>query len=68
MAKVTEPGRWYFTVKCLACGGPIPLAEAPSPAELPDPLKYRIVTDVMCPHCGQTDVYGPSQISRRPTL
>ena len=36
--KYTEPGKWYFVVDCLACEKPIPLAEAPSPDQKPDPL------------------------------
>ena len=38
MPKITVPGQWYFVVDCLACEKPIPLAEAPSPDEKPDPL------------------------------
>jgi hypothetical protein len=65
MQKVTEPGKWYFAVNCTACQNPIPLAEAPSPTERPDPLRYRIMPNVSCPHCSLVDVYGPVQISRR---
>jgi hypothetical protein len=37
--RFAEPGKWYFEVDCLACNGPVPLAEAPSPDEKPDPLR-----------------------------
>jgi endogenous inhibitor of DNA gyrase (YacG/DUF329 family) len=66
MQKVTEPGKWYFAVNCAACQSPIPLAEAPSPNEMPDPLRYRIMPSVSCPHCGHIGIYAPAQISRRP--
>jgi hypothetical protein len=65
MRKVTEPGKWYFVVDCVACHTPIPLAEAPSPAEKPDPLRYRVMTGIKCPHCEHIDMYVPVQISRR---
>jgi hypothetical protein len=64
--KFTDPGKWYFAVDCLDCESPIPLADAPSPAEKPDPLRYRAISDVKCPHCGGVSTYMPRQISRRP--
>jgi hypothetical protein len=63
--KFTDPGKWYFVVDCLDCESPIPLADAPSPAEKPDPLRYRVVSEVKCPHCGSVGTYTPDQISRR---
>lgn len=63
--KFTDPGKWYFVVDCLDCECPIPLADAPSPAEKPDPLRYRKISDVKCPHCGGLGTYTPCQISRR---
>jgi hypothetical protein len=65
MPKFTEPGKWYFVVDCLACEKPIPLAEAPSPDERPDPLPYRIVSNLRCPHCDYVSSYTPRQMSRR---
>jgi hypothetical protein len=65
MPNFTEPGKWYFVVNCLACEMPIPLAEAPSPDEKPDPLRYRIMSGVRCPHCGHVGIYAPSRMSRR---
>ena len=65
MPKFTDPGKWYFVVDCLDCESPIPLADAPSPAEKPDPLRYREISDVKCPHCGGVSTYIPRQISRR---
>lgn len=66
MQKVTEPGKWYFAVNCTSCQNPIPLAEAPSPTEKPDPLRYRTVSQVHCPHCAYVGTYPPAQILRRP--
>ena len=66
MPKFTDPGKWYFVVDCFDCDGPIPLADAPSPTEKPDPLRYREISDVKCPHCGGVGSYAPPQISRRP--
>jgi hypothetical protein len=63
--KFTDPGKWYFVVDCLDCESPIPLAGAPSPAEKPDPLRYRAISEVRCPHCGGVGTYTPRQISRR---
>ena len=68
MPSFTEPGKWYFAVSCLACEMPIPLAEAPSPADRPDPLKYRIMSGVRCPHCDHVGVYAPNMITRRPVV
>lgn len=68
MKQFTEPGKWYFAVDCTACRKPIPLAEAPSPDEKPDPLQYRSMSGVRCPHCGQIENYAPAQISRRPVF
>jgi len=65
MPKFTEPGKWYFVVDCRECQNPIPLAEAPTPKEKPDPLRYRTLSGVYCPHCGHVDTYGPAQMSRR---
>jgi hypothetical protein len=65
MPKFTMPGKWYFVVDCLACWKPIPLAEAPSPDDRPDPLPYRIVSDLQCPHCDYISSYAPRQMSRR---
>jgi hypothetical protein len=65
MSKFTEPGKWYFVVACLACNGPAPLAQAPSPDEKPDPLRYRTVTGVRCPHFGNLGAYVARQMSRR---
>ena len=63
--KFTDPGKWYFVVDCLDCESPIPLADAPSPAEKPHPLRYRVISKVKCPHCGGVGTYTPTQISRR---
>jgi hypothetical protein len=65
MRKLTEPGKWYFVVDCLYCERPIPLADAPSPDEKADPLRYRAISEVKCPHCGGAGSYTPRQISRR---
>jgi len=65
MPKITVPGQWYFVVDCLACEKPIPLAEAPSPDEKPDPLQYQTIFDLRCPHCGYVGTYAPRQMSRR---
>jgi hypothetical protein len=65
VSKFTDPGNWYFVVDCLDCESPIPLAGAPSPAEKPDPLRYRVISEVKCPHCGGIGTYTPRQISRR---
>jgi hypothetical protein len=65
MVKFTEPGKWYFVVDCLACEKPIPLAEAPSPNQKPDPLRYRAVSGLRCPHCDNVGTYVPRQMSRR---
>jgi hypothetical protein len=65
MPKFTTPGKWYFVVDCLACGKPIPMAEAPSPNQRPDPLPYRVVSDLSCPHCDYVGSYAPLQMSRR---
>ena len=65
MPKITVPGQWYFVVDCLACEKPIPLAEAPSPDEKPDPLQYQRISDLRCPHCGYVGTYAPRQMSRR---
>jgi hypothetical protein len=48
MSNFTTPGKWYFVVDSLACGKPIPMAEAPSPNQRPDPLPYRVVSDLRC--------------------
>jgi hypothetical protein len=66
MSKVTEPGKWYFGVGCSGCGEPIPFAEAPSPDEKPDPIEYRTVGNLPCPHCGHVDNYAPALMSRQP--
>jgi hypothetical protein len=66
MPKFTEPGKWYFVVDCSVCGKPIPLAQAPSPDEKPEPLHYRVVYDLRCPHCDHVGTYGPRSMSRRP--
>jgi hypothetical protein len=65
MPNFTEPGKWYFVVNCLACEMLVPLAEAPSPDEKPDPLQYRIMTGVRCPHCEHVGIYAPNRMSRR---
>ena len=65
MPKITVPGQWYFVVDCLACEKPIPLAEAPSPDEKPDPLQYRTISDLRCPQCGYVGTDAPRQMSRR---
>ena len=65
MRKLTEPGKWYFVVDCSYCDRPIPLADAPSPDEKPDPLRYRVMSEVTCPRCGGVGTYIPRQISRR---
>jgi len=65
MPKITVPGQWYFVVDCLACEKPIPLAEAPSPDEKPDPLEYRTIANLTCPHCGYVGTYVPRRMSRR---
>jgi hypothetical protein len=65
MPKFTMPGKWYFVVDCLACGKLIPMAEAPSPNQRPDPLPYRPVSDLRCPHCDYISNYAPLQMSRR---
>jgi hypothetical protein len=65
MPKFTEPGKWYFVVECLVCSEPVPLAEAPSPEEKPDPLRYRTVVGLRCPHCDNVGTYIPRQMSRR---
>jgi hypothetical protein len=65
MPGFTEPGKWYFVVDCFACEKPVPLAEAPSPDEKPDPLRYRVVSDLRCPHCDGVATYASWQMSRR---
>src|SRR5258708_28509302 len=65
MQKCTEPGKWYFVANCLDCEMPVPLAEAPSPQEKPDPLRYRVVAEVRCPHCNGVGTYTPRQMSRQ---
>jgi len=65
MRKLTEVGKWYVVVDCLHCERPIPLADVPSPAEKPDPLQYRVISEVTCPHCGGVGTYTPRQMSRR---
>jgi hypothetical protein len=65
MRKFTEARKWYFVVDCLHCERPIPLAHAPSPAEKPDPLRYRLISEVTCPHCDGVGTYTPRQMSRR---
>jgi hypothetical protein len=65
MPKFTEPGKWYFVVECSSCGNPVPMAEAPSPNEKPDPLRYRVVSDLRCPHCDNVGTYAPHYMSRR---
>lgn len=65
MPKLTVPGTWYFVVECFACRRPVPLAEAPSPDEKPDPLQYQTISDLRCPHCGYVGSYAPHQMSRR---
>jgi hypothetical protein len=66
MSKVTEPGKWYFVVSCSGCGEPITFAEAPSPDEKPDPIEYRTVGNLPCPHCSHVDNYAPALMSRQP--
>ena len=66
MSKVTEPGKWYLVVSCSGCGEPIPFAEAPSPDEKPDPIEYRTVGNLPCPHCSHVDTYAPALMSRQP--
>ena len=61
----TEPRKWYFVVDCSVCGKPVPLAEAPSPDEKPDPLEYRTIANLTCPHCGYVGTYVPRRMSRR---
>jgi hypothetical protein len=63
MPKHTTPGKRYFVVDCLACGKPIPMAEAPPPNQRPDPLPYRVVSDLRCPYCGYVGSYEPLQMS-----
>jgi hypothetical protein len=41
------------------------MAEAPSPNARPDPLPYREVSDLRCPHCDYVGSYAPLQMSRR---
>src|SRR5258708_34013995 len=65
MRKLTEPGKWYFVVNCLHCQNPIPLAEAPSPDEKSDPLRYRAVSKLRCPHCNREGTYAPHEVSRQ---
>ena len=67
MPKVTEQGKWYFVVDCSTCSEPIPLAEAPSPEQKPDPLQYRTIS-VTCPHCSIFGAYSRVKISRRLVL
>jgi len=43
--RFTEPGKWYFVVDYSSCGSPVPMAEATSLNEKPDPLRYRVVSD-----------------------
>jgi len=64
--KMVEAGKWYFAVDCAKCGEPIPFAEAPSPEEKPDPLRYRTIADLQCLHCGHVGTYAPALMSRRP--
>ena len=42
----------------MAYGKPVPLAEAPSPDEKPDPPQYWTVSGVRCPHCDNVGTYG----------
>ena len=65
--KLTEPGKWYFVVDYLDSEKPIPLSDAPSPAEKPDPLRYRLISEVKCPHCNSVDTYTLLQIFSRMT-
>jgi predicted RNA-binding Zn-ribbon protein involved in translation (DUF1610 family) len=65
MVMMVEPEKWYFAVECAKCGEAIPFAEAPTPEEKPEPLQYRTVSDLKCPHCGHSATYAPAQMSRR---
>jgi DNA-directed RNA polymerase subunit RPC12/RpoP len=60
-----EPEKWYLAVDCAKCGKPIVFAGAPSPEEKPDPIKYRKISDLKCPHCDHVDSYAPALMSRR---
>jgi DNA-directed RNA polymerase subunit RPC12/RpoP len=65
MAKSVNEGKWYVAVDCAKCREAIPFAEAPSPAEQPDPIQYRTISDLKCHHCGHRGMYAPGLMSRR---
>ena len=72
MPKITVPGQWYFVVDCSVCGKPVPLAEAPSPDEKPDPLEYRTIFQFAMPPmrlcrdlCAAPDVTPTSRVYAR---
>jgi hypothetical protein len=65
MPKYTTPRKCCFVVDCLACGKAIPIADAPLPNQRPDPLPYRVGSDLRCRHCDYADSYEPLHMSRR---